>query len=173
MVMLMTCFITVGENLVFVCAATTVCYFYFHLTHSRSPRGPRGASSGLARRPVCQCYSQGFECGVTGANLRRPTITVSPSQLGARRRPQPPPVQMPNIWSSSGPTMELLLFGESWNVTATFFMVDLWVPGWSDNTLVLGLTVYVMSVWHLPLLSHGLWMTLHTEVAVFWICIEK
>lgn len=172
MVMLMTCFITVGENLVFVCAATTVCYFYFHLTHSRRPRGPRGASSGPTRRPVCQCYSQGFECGVTGANLRRPTITVSPSQLGARRRPQPPPVQMPNIWSSSGPTMELLHFGESWNVTATFSRL---IYGFQDEVITrwcLDL-FFCMSVWHLPLLSHGLWMTLHTEVAVFWIFIEK
>ncbi len=51
------------------------------LSHFHPPtRGPKGFTSGPARQPVCQCYSQGFECAVTGANLRRQAITVSASR---------------------------------------------------------------------------------------------
>lgn len=112
-------------------------YFYFDLTSTHPPReagGPTGATSGPARRPVCQSYSRGFECAVTGANLWRPAITVSPS-----RRSEATLAAALNRYKhlklsdSSGITMELLHFGESWNVSPTFFVVDLWVLRWRDN----------------------------------------
>ena len=69
-------------------------------TVSREGRGgPTGATSGPARRPVCQRYSRFFERGVTGATPRRRGDSgVSPA--AARRRPRQPPWTDANIWGS-------------------------------------------------------------------------
>lgn len=74
------------------------------LSHSHPGRregrgGPTGATSGPARRPVCQRYSRIFERGVTGATPRRRGDNgVSPA--AARRRPRQPLWTDANIWGS-------------------------------------------------------------------------
>lgn len=89
-----------------------------HFHPPREARGPTGATSGPPRRPVCQCYSQGFECAVTGANLRRLAIMVSPRPaLGGNLSSRLNRCEHLKLSDSSGTTMVFLHFVESCNVS--------------------------------------------------------
>lgn len=123
----------------------TLLYFYFH--HTLSPSASQqsqaneatGATSGPPHRPVCQSYSQGFECAVTGANLRRPTITASPSRRSeATFAAAFTDAKHLKLSDCLGITMVSVHLWKFWNVSRTFFAFDLWVLGGSDNLLMLG-----------------------------------
>lgn len=109
------------------------CFIFTFISHPpthppREARGPRGATSGPACRPVCQCYSQGFECGVTGANLQHMAITVSPSRRSEETLAAAfTDAKHLKLSDSLGITIVLLHLCDSLNVSPTLFMVDLWV----------------------------------------------
>lgn len=92
------------DRMVFVMWKNKNSVLFLLLSHSHPGRregrgGPTGATSGPARRPVCQRYSRIFEHGVTGATPRRRGDNgVSPA--AARRRPRHPPWTDANIWGS-------------------------------------------------------------------------